>query len=196
MTGETTDGSGHVSWDNAPIIDPLPGPLVGAYLLIIAVATPCAVVFGRHNGGQPVIVQSGQLLYIGSARGCSNQPRLAQRILRHLTRSGSAPPHSLRVAAAKHFCQSHTVTLPRRKQLRWHIDYLLDRSEVTVSAVWLARGNQIGESIIYAKLYASGMTEPVAKGLGASDHPHATHLLYWRGSAQDLQQTLDNLCQH
>src|SRR5690606_34747227 len=119
--------TGTQRWTGAPIMDPWPGPLVGAYLLIIDVARPCAVSFGRYRGGQPVIVQSGQILYIGSAGGSPQQPRLAQRILRHLTRSGSAPPHQLREPFLAHCRQTCAVTLPRSKKLHWHIDYLLDQ---------------------------------------------------------------------
>lgn len=187
--------TGTQRWTGAPIMDPWPGPLVGAYLLIIDVARPCAVSFGRYRGGQPVIVQSGQILYIGSAGGSPQQPRLAQRILRHLTRSGSAPPHQLREPFLAHCRQTCAVTLPRSKKLHWHIDYLLDQPDVTVSAVWMARGSRIDERRLHQALHASGHTLPVAEGLGASDHVQATHLLYWRSSAQALQQTLTNLCQ-
>lgn len=195
MTDALTEKQ-HQIRHNAPIMDPLSGPLVGAYLLIITVTQPCAVVFGRYQAGQPVVVQSGQLLYIGSARGSGDHPRMAQRILRHLTRTGDAPPHALRAQAAAHFRQSCPVTPPRRKQLRWHIDYLLDRPEATVSAIWLARGDTINETSLYTRLHATGLVAPVAYRLGASDHPQATHLLYWHESIQALQSTLGGLCQH
>jgi Uri superfamily endonuclease len=182
-------------WTSAPIMDPWPGPLIGAYLLLIDVTRPCALVFGRYNGGRPVVVQSGQILYIGSAGGSPQQPRLAQRILRHLTRSAGAPPHWLREPFAAYCRQTSEVAPPRSKRLRWHIDYLLDLPDVSVSAVWMARGGRIGEEGLYTALHATGHTLPVAPGLGASDHRRATHLLYSRNSTQTLQQTFDILCQ-
>ena len=69
----------------------------GVYMLRIKVAAPLSVSFGRFRGGRPVAVAAGDYLYVGSAMG-RGAVSPAGRLLRHATRSGNPPPHSLRDA--------------------------------------------------------------------------------------------------
>ena len=180
----------------SPIIDIGSGPAAGIYLLRIVAQAAQSIVFGRFRHGQPIVVQSGQYLYIGSALDARGAPSLAHRVLRHLTRTNGQPPQLLRDQLAAYFA----IQPPKEKRLRWHIDYLLDHAQVHVDA-----NRDVAH---YAPAIISPVKRrsrdhlnqlpfchPVAPGLGASDHPGSTHLLTWCGTHDQWRQTLARLIQ-
>jgi Uri superfamily endonuclease len=148
----------------------------GTYLLWLTVAAPVAVVFGRFQGGQPVLVPAGNALYVGSAMG-----GLAARLLRHATRC-AGPPQPIRAAMLAEFpalgLTNGRCHPPSGKKLHWHIDYLVEETAVTLTHVLLIRRPQRLEETLAHCLAAQPQTFLIAPGLGASDaHRGGAHLL-------------------
>lgn len=149
----------------------------GAYALWIDVRALIAVRFGRFAGGRPVELACGPYLYVGSAMGMQGASTLARRLLRHATRSdGTAHPVQPALRAAL------GLAPPATKRLRWHIDYLLDCPAAALAGVVAVRAAAPQEAALAAALLRQAWTMPVAPGLGASDHPGASHLLRVTGS--------------
>ena len=165
----------------------------GVYVLRVRLAAPRAVVFGRFRGGQPILMTTGDYLYVGSALG-----GLATRLLRHATRSSvrtpalqralpadedrakalNYEPHAIRGELAAHLAAAGLPARPpAAKRLRWHIDYLLDERDAELIGVWAWRTAEPLESALADWLAAQPGVVPLAAGLGASDDPGRTHLL-------------------
>ena len=150
--------------------------LGGAYILRIKVLQTISVTFGRFQGGEPLPVPHGELLYVGSAmRG------LAGRVLRHARRSGAKPVQPL---YALLLAEMQAVGLangrlrpPSPKKRHWHIDYLLDKTAVVLTHTLLIRSPVRLEEELAAWLLAQPETSVLASGLGASDVQGHTHLL-------------------
>lgn len=144
----------------------------GSYLLVMDVAAPLAVRFGRFRGGEPVDLAAGRYVYVGSALGKRGSATLARRLVRHATRA-TGPPQGVRPA----LMQAFEVAAPAGKTLRWHVDYLLEETAVSLEQVvgWFTA---VGvERAVARSLMADPHTHMPAPGLGASDDPGATHLL-------------------
>ncbi len=143
---------------------PTPG---GVYLLRIQVTEPLSVVFGRFRKGVVIPIPAGEYIYVGSALG-----GLGRRLLRHATRSdGSA--HPVRPALIDHF----GLTPPPAKRLRWHVDYLLEQPEASLTHVIAIHTARRIESSLAEWLMHHPDTWIPASGLGASDDKGHTHLL-------------------
>lgn len=69
------------------------------------------------------------------------------------------------------------VAPTRPKRLFWHIDYLADRLEAEIAQIFILQTSNRVESALARALAADPAVTAVASGLGASDDPHATHLL-------------------
>ncbi|MBZ0303673.1 MAG: DUF123 domain-containing protein [Anaerolineae bacterium] len=145
----------------------------GTYVLRLALAEALELAFGHFQGGTPVALPAGDWVYVGSA--LSRGPALGRRLARHATRTGNQPPHALRPAILTAF----GIPAPRQKTLRWHIDYLLDRSEGNLTHGIAVRSTTRLETPIANLLVEQGQV--IVRGLGASDAPGETHLLYWPG---------------
>ncbi len=148
----------------------------GTYVLRVRVEWPLQVCFGRFNGGEPILVPPGELLYLGSAlRG------LASRVLRHALRTGDKPAHDLYAPLLKTLRDVGLVKddfrPPTQKKLHWHIDYLLDETAVSLTHAILIRSNKRLEGDIGAWLLAQPETKVIFAGLGASDIKGHTHLM-------------------
>lgn len=152
----------------------------GVYVLRVTVAEALMVRFGRFAGGRAVELPAGDYLYAGSARGKRGSATLARRTLRHATRSADKPPHGLRPLLLCGLMDAEPATSPivppETKRLRWHVDYLLDELAAELCAVLLIGGDAVSEKRLAACLAADSCTFIPASGLGASDHPGATHL--------------------
>jgi Uri superfamily endonuclease len=148
----------------------------GTYVLRFHVRSALEVAFGRFRAGRPVAVPAGPGLYIGSAMGQRGASTLANRLLRHATRTDGSvhPVHAELVAAYA------LPATPRPKRLGWHIDYLLDRPEVQLVAVLACHGASALEYTWADALNASPHAIVLAPGLGATDHRQASHILGWR----------------
>ena len=144
----------------------------GVYVLWIDVRAQCGVCFGRFAGGRPVTLAAGPYLYVGSAMGTRGASTLARRLLRHATR-GDGAAHPVRPAL-----QAGVGQLPPgQKRLRWHVDYLLDHPAADLTGILALRTNVPREAELADMLAQQAWIEPVAPGLGASDHRGSSHLL-------------------
>lgn len=154
----------------------------GVYLLRIKVVVPVTVTFGRFQGGRPIPIPAGDYLYIGSALGQRGATSLAGRLLRHTTRSGDLPPHPIQLVLCARLQEqglspAGSFAPPQTKRLFWHIDYLVDRVEAEITHIIIICTTYRLESAIARVLAVDPAVTAVAPGLGASDDPHATHLL-------------------
>lgn len=150
----------------------------GTYLLRIAVARPLAVVFGQFNGGRPVAVPAGKYVYIGSAMGLRGAASLSRRVIRHLSRVSGAP-HRLRPELVAAFAAAGLGAeniIPKKKTLRWHIDFLLDDPAAEIDRVLILRATRRRESVVAVWLAAQAGVSALARGLGASDVRGETHV--------------------
>jgi Uri superfamily endonuclease len=152
----------------------------GAYVLWLEVRTDLALSFGRFRGGRVIAAPAGQYAYVGSALG-RGAASLAGRLLRHATRCGDRPPHTIRLELAARLAEIGLRPaggpLPAAKRLRWHIDYLLDEAAVEITGVTAIRTGERLESELARRLAGQPGAAPLAAGLGASDTPGETHLL-------------------
>jgi len=169
---------------------------IGSYLLLIRVATPVQLVFGKFQDGRTLSVPSGEYLYIGSALGKegSGSP-LARRLIRHASRNGERKAHKIRPALLKLFSSEEfagcCADAPSGKKLRWHIDYLLERPEAEITHIVIMRSPVRLEQKLSELLESSSATAILAKRLGAGDTRNSTHLL----RITDQKQILDLLKQ-
>jgi Uri superfamily endonuclease len=67
---------------------------------------------------------------------------------------------------------------PAGKRVRWHVDYLLDRPEVTLTHILAVRSLRPLEATLAQRLNGDPCTVLIAPGLGASDSAAPTHLLH------------------
>lgn len=153
----------------------------GIYLLRITVVAPITVTFGRFQGGRPIPIPPGDYLYIGSALGHRGASSLAGRLLRHTTRSDSLPPHAIRTPLATQLQEIGLITgnnkMSLRKRCFWHIDYLVDQLTAEITQISALRTARRLEAQLARTVALDPAVSPVVLGLGASDDPHATHLL-------------------
>lgn len=147
----------------------------GTYVLRLRVERAVAVQFGRFGQGQPIVVPAGECVYVGSAiRG------LGARLLRHASRMDDRFPQSIRAEMAALFVAAGLVKEKRSfppKRLHWHIDYLLEKSEVELMHVIALRSLVRLETAVADWLVQDPATFIIAPGLGAQDNPGSTHLL-------------------
>jgi Uri superfamily endonuclease len=149
----------------------------GTYVLGIQVRQPLRLTFGRFNAGQPVDLPAGVWVYVGSAM--SQQVNLARRLVRHASRSGSQPAHSIRPLLT-HLLDVHP---PKQKSRHWHVDYLLDEPAADLCRVIALHSPQRWEAAVVD--LCAPFTQVIAPGLGASDARGSTHLRYFTGDAGD-----------
>jgi len=156
----------------------------GIYLLRLTVSQPILVGFGRFRNGRSLPVAAGDYLYVGSALAAKGSTSLARRLLRHASRNDVAAPHLLRQKMVQLFPQiglgPTSLLPPAHKTLRWHVDFLLEETAVTLTTVYLIRTNKLGaalETAVARFLLALPDIAPLAVGLGSSDDPGGTHLL-------------------
>ena len=149
----------------------------GVYLLRIRLAADSEVSFGRFRNGDPLSLEAGEYVYIGSAHGRRGSSTLANRLLRHATRS-KGKPHLIQEELVQVLSDAGLVgKLPTKKTVRWHIDYLLDLQEAEITGVLAYRATEQVEKPLAERLETDEHTHPVAPGLGASDHPGHSHLV-------------------
>jgi Uri superfamily endonuclease len=154
----------------------------GVYLLRIRLAADLEVTFGRFHNGEPLPLQAGEYIYIGSAHGTRGVSTIANRLLRHAARSDGKPPHQIREELQESLSKADLAgKLPSGKTVRWHIDYLLDLPEAEITGILAFRTTEKIEKKLAESLEAEPHTHPVAPGLGASDHPGHSHLLRFEG---------------
>lgn len=159
----------------------------GTYLLQIEVADAIAVRFGRFRGGMAIPVPAGSYVYVGSAMRA-----LGSRLLRHASRTDPVNPHPIRPLLAQKLQAANVKgRIPQQKRLHWHVDYLLEQPEATLTQVIIRRSRQRLEASVADWLMGSADTAVLAPGIGASDHYGRSHLLQLRNSNQSIQSAFD-----
>lgn len=157
--------------------------LGGSYLLRMRVVQDVWVRFGRFQGGEPVLIPHGEMLYLGSA-----MKGLASRVLRHALRSGDGSAHGLYELLLLKMKEGGLVSdrfhPPTQKKLHWHIDYLLDETAVSLTQAILIRSQDRLEDSLGEWLLAQPEMFVLASGLGASDVKGHTHLLGVKANAK------------
>ena len=153
----------------------------GVYLLKIKVNETTEVRFGRFNHGKPVQFAAGEYLYVGSAMGQRGSSSLARRLLRHATRSDISNPHTVRAEMLAAFTAVSLgpphLAPPASKKQFWHIDYLLEKTAVSLQQILVIRTPNRIEQHLADWLIQQPETNIVIAGLGARDHKGSTHLL-------------------
>jgi len=150
-----------------------PGVISGTYLLHLQNEKDVWVKYGRFRRGELISTPAGQYLYIGSALAREGGASLPRRLLRHATRS-AGPPHSIR----QHLIEYFAMKPPASKRLHWHVDYLLEETAVNIYHITLIQDRRRLEGIIAQNLNRHPAALPLATGLGATDDPGLTHILY------------------
>jgi len=156
--------------------DPYP---CGVYLLAVQLTEDEAVAFGEFQHGKKITLPEGTYLYVGSAYGEHRSSSLGYRLLRHASRSGSGIPHLIRPELEKALNTAGLLgSIPKRKTLHWHIDYLLDLPTAEIRGIVALRTKWQIESEVGDRVAAEDETLILAPGLGASDYPGKTHLFF------------------
>ncbi|MGC8774393.1 MAG: GIY-YIG nuclease family protein [Chlorobaculum sp.] len=151
----------------------------GSYVLLIEIDRAVKVAFGKFRKGEPLELQPGHYLYVGSALGSAKgRFPLAARLLRHASRSDGRAAHAIRNALLDHFIswEYRPPASRGKKKLHWHIDYLLDREEAEIGHVFIFPGERRLEPQLAELLAAMPETSPIADRLGAQDAAAGTHL--------------------
>jgi Uri superfamily endonuclease len=153
----------------------------GTYLLRLSVRQPLLVCFGRFQAGEPIAVPQGDYLYVGSALAHKGATSLARRLLRHASRSDGQSPQPIRQKMLDLFPKMGLGPTPLHpptgKKLRWHVDFLLDKSAAELTAVYLIRSPQRLEESLSRRLITLSEVALLIPGLGATDDLGGTHLL-------------------
>ena len=152
----------------------------GVYVLHLRCTALREIVVGRFAGGRPIAFPAGSYVYVGSAMGC-NATSLAGRLLRHATRCPPVPPHAMRAELHRALLDAGlNAPLPQSKRKHWHVDYILDDSEIDLAHVWAMRSSAALERELAGWLATQTDLQPLVAGLGAGDHRGHTHLLHMR----------------
>ncbi|MDD9973984.1 MAG: DUF123 domain-containing protein, partial [Candidatus Poribacteria bacterium] len=139
--------------------------------------------------GKWISLLAGDYTYVGSALSEKGATSLARRLIRHATRSGDKPPHTIREKMIHQFTECGLGSgnlLPRQgKTLHWNVDFLLDLQSAEIVNIFAIRSPERLENRIAKWLERDPRTDIIERGLGANDAPGATHLL--RLGADDMR---------
>lgn len=171
----------------------------GTYVLRIRLKEDTELQFGRFKKGKLISLPAGDYTYVGSALSEKGATSLARRLVRHATRSGDKPPHTIREEMLKQFQECNLGPpdpLPKSgKKLFWNIDFMLDLELAEIINVIVIRSPERLESTIAKFLEHNPDTQIIEKSLGANDAPRYTHVLrvnaddvWWASIADDMQE--------
>lgn len=153
----------------------------GSYILRIRLAETAALAFGGFKRGKILELPAGEYVYVGSAMSQNGSASLANRLVRHATRSRGKRPHRIRVEMLRRFKAigrgNGDLNPARKKNLHWNIDYLLDLPVAELTGACILRTPEYLEERLGQFLKRDPHTIVVEKGLGANDVPGNTHLL-------------------
>ena len=159
----------------------------GTYILRIRLKQDTALQFGRFKKGKLISLPAGDYVYIGSALSEKGATSLSRRLMRHATRTGDKPPHTIREKMINRFIEcglGPRDLLPKHgKTLHWNIDFLLDLQSAELINVLAIRSPERLEYNIARQLEGDPHTEVIEPGLGANDAPGNTHLLRLRADS-------------
>lgn len=156
----------------------------GTYVLRIRLKKDTTLQFGRFKKGKLISLPAGDYVYVGSALSEKGATSLTRRLIRHATRSGNKPPHTIREEMITRFAECSLGPpdlLPKRsKTLHWNVDFLLDLQSAEIINILAIRSPERLENRIAKCLERDPRTEIIEPGLGANDAPGSTHLLRLR----------------
>ncbi|MDE2887689.1 MAG: DUF123 domain-containing protein [Gemmatimonadota bacterium] len=159
----------------------------GSYILRIHLAETAALSFGGFKRGETIELPAGEYTYVGSAMAKRGAASLANRLVRHATRSGGKEPHKFRGEMFSRFKSvglgNRNLKPARNKNLHWNIDHLLDLPAAELTGACILRTPECLEARLGQFLECDPHTVVVEKGLGANDVPGNTHLLRLSGGA-------------
>ncbi|MDE2998462.1 MAG: DUF123 domain-containing protein [Gemmatimonadota bacterium] len=147
----------------------------------IRLAEHTALQFGGFKRGKIIELPVGEYVYVGSATSEKGAASLANRLVRHATRSGGKEPHNIRGEMLSRFnaigLGNGRLKSTGQKNLRWNIDHLLDLPAADLTGACIIRTPECLERRLGKFLERDLCTIIVEKGLGANDAPGNTHLL-------------------
>ena len=153
----------------------------GSYILRIHLAETAALSFGGFKRGMILELPAGEYVYVGSAMSEKGAASLANRLVRHATRSGGKEPHKFRCEMLRRFSSigmgNGNLKPPGQKKLHWNIDHLLDLPVAELTGACVIRTPNHLEERLGRFLECDPNTIVIEKGLGANDVPGNTHLL-------------------
>ncbi len=153
----------------------------GSYILRIRLAEHTALQFGGFKRGKIISLPAREYVYVGSAMSKKGAASLANRLVRHATRSGRTEPHGIRAEMLRRFkairLGNGSLKPIRQKNLHWNIDHLLDLPASELTGACILRTPEHLEARLGQFLECDPNTIVVEKGLGANDVPGNTHLL-------------------
>lgn len=167
----------------------IPSPIVvlgdsvpcGTYLLRMHLALDIQIAFGRFKKGKHVSLSSGEYVYVGSAMAQKGSTTLANRLMRHATRTDNQPPQPIRADLITKLKTLDLIpasfTSPNPKKLFWNIDHFLDHPSVNLTQIFMIRSTPPLETTIAEMLENDSHTITFEKGVGANDTRSNTHLL-------------------
>ncbi|MXZ00181.1 DUF123 domain-containing protein [Candidatus Poribacteria bacterium] len=175
----------------------------GTYILRIRLKKNTTLQFGRFKKGKRIALPAGDYTYVGSALSEKGATSLARRLVRHATRSGDKPPHTLREKMIHQFAGcglGPRDPLPKNgKKLFWNVDFLLDLQSAEIVSIIAIRSPERLEGTLAVLLEHDADTQIIEKGLGANDAPRNTHLLkvkrdeaWWASFADSIQKNFSN----
>ena len=169
----------------------------GTYVLRIRLKKDTTLQFGRFKKGKLISLPAGDYVYVGSALSEKGATSLARRLIRHATRSGNKPPHTIREKMMTRFAEcglGPPDLLPKRsKTLHWNVDFLLDLQSVKIVNILAIRSPERLENRIAKYLEHDPRTDIIEPGLGANDTPGSTHLLHLRADNISWALLADNM---
>lgn len=153
----------------------------GSYVLRIHLAEHTALQFGGFRRGKTIQLPAGEYVYVGSAMAKRGAASLANRLLRHATRSGVKEPHKIRGEMLSRFKSvglgNGNLKPAAQKNMHWNIDHLLDLPAADLTGACIIRTPECLEKRLGQFLERDPHTFAVEKGLGANDVRGNTHLL-------------------
>lgn len=168
----------------------------GTYILRILLKEDTTLQFGRFKKGKWISLLAGDYTYVGSALSEKGPTSLARRLVRHATRSGDKPPHTIRKKMMNQFAEcglgSGSLLLRQGKTLHWNVDFLLDLQSAEIVNIFAIRSAERLENRIANWLERDPRTDIIERGLGANDAPGNTHLLRVRADDIGWMSLTDN----
>ena len=153
----------------------------GSYVLRIRLKESAALSFGGFKRGKIISLLAGNYLYAGSAMSSKGATSLANRLVRHATRSGRKRPHIIQEEMLRRFnaigLGDGNLTRKRHKNLHWNIDHLLDLPAAELTGACIIRTRERLEARLGRFIERDPHTIVFEKGFGANDGPGNTHLL-------------------
>lgn len=175
----------------------------GTYILRIRLKESTTLQFGRFKKGKLISLPAGDYTYVGSALSEKGATSLARRLVRHATRSGDKPPHTIREKMIHRFAEcglgSGNLLQRQGKTLYWNVDFLLDLQSAEIVNIFAIRSAERLENRIARWLEGDPRTNIIEQGLGANDAPGNTHILrvpedrtWWASFADNIQENFLN----